>query len=1684
MQPKSNRPSLPPRPSAPSTAPPGPSTSSHHRSRPRGPRKSQSTQQAKPRPEDAQPSEAITSNRRPSAPPPVQTATVTSTPLRWQMTSGPDPRTPRAMVPTGPTAQKRRTTAGGWAPSAKSSNATKLNEDGKGKGRQWGAPTPTGPAAPIPDGRREPNASDGRGRPGRANGSNGSASRPPVVPTPVPVPINPRPKLYVAALPPSVTEEEVRAVFAPFGEMSVPPRAASPAATDPLTKVRLARRFWHSHDVSINNSQLKSAFAHVTFASADSATSALHALHNEPFPSESGIGSSRPLKIQYAKTNDQKAPAARVEGGGVGTGGTGGAGGNATLVTTSMPAQLFRDRDTPELSQSQVDRAIVKTEAASPVKTRLANQDRARNGDGDRYPRRPSPSSSRSRPPSPSSTPNPSSHPPSHRASPHELDIPRYLDLPPIYLDSCPFPPAQQATYQPVESSGSRHEPSPGYAVSWVFPDNLLSNAGWTRDSINPRHDLTLFLRAQVKRLGFALDPRSLECIPLDPTGPDPFEGGPTTYPETRDRSRDVLVRFRIDRPTRGALEKLGSERAWTVQDCGELGEVWKEWIERERDMDGRSAGDSIDAAAGRELEGSGAREGSRGGTSASMRAGSDSTPRPVLQADGTYVERIPLPRSTFDVSTEQSGLDASASAEARETDRLRKQTLFRVEQVKVKSQEGKIVLSSSIDGDYVSINYFVDESNPAAPKRDSASQDQPPQASRRNSAMLIDEEDVKPFVPSAGDRETAGSAPGQEVEMEALETSNATASNDGDRLTPRVSFPFPIVRNGGSGDREAQQAAKAFIPEYFRRFDSARSTLETLYTQNAFFSLKLDTTVPARLTTAPPPFSRLWSQSSNKFASTPIAITNAIRQLPAVSHDVESFLFSARPIPEFHLRKRDKPPILVHIVGTFDEFPEHVVRSFSRTFVLVPRSSNQTEGPGDFIVHSDQLAVGYRVDGEPSDLAVSEFRPDLNPTPQSTAPPVLRAREASSSNAGPPTALSFATTLPPRHPGRLLHTQSYQGPFSRFAPPAPSPASPVAQSSEKRPRADSASTPVASTSAGPVPSSPSSPRPQEGTMGTTPDDRDGDDVLILSDTESVVSTPPASRGRRTSSLSRTAPDASDVEGVPNTASITKQDGRGRQSVDEEDPSMSPELVRPSKRPNLGPEPLVLAQGTPSMARGPPRDPAPAPSSASKPAKKRKTNPQKGAAASSPSSATLASLAKEKGLDAAAKGADISVEDLQKFLQLAKRLEGYLGDDAGGAEGAVDSSSAAGDDVNGKKKGKGKAKEKDKVEDKTKKSKAKKDKAPTGLGTGLSPGDSRIVIGGPGYSILHGFDGRSNKLRGMVPIADASSFLSVSFLGDVAEWKMQPLHAMNPASITKLYSSNQDKYRVDDFAYNEAKDTLLVGYLGAKEGKENECPPNQVVLYKRDTIDGSTKLIETRLPDAPHVNGGVTAIMTLPNKASTGRLRFVTGGEDKKVYLWTRQRSTQEVKLEKFRTEHTAMITSLACLEQQYELVSGGKDRRLVLYDLERRQATWQATVAAPCMSVSPIICDPNLVLSRLSTPSNQFLIHDRRVDAASPPVATFGYDLPDHRSTTGQLLPTNMGRYPRGDQCDTVVAFPDHDQGVKLWDLRHLRSAIPIKKQDLGGLGRSKVVQASFRGRNELCLMELSHFTRLSIKG
>ncbi|GAA5865666.1 hypothetical protein JCM1840_003211 [Sporobolomyces johnsonii] len=1560
------------------------------------------------RPEDAQPSESVQSNIRPAAPP--QLVTVSSQPYRaatsssvagaWAFQAGASRSSVAGASPSqpgrspaglpqrpasatgfgarvGPSSglfirpprsnRSKSTTAGGWATGSNSINSLVHNSKGKEPQREPGA----GGAAAA---GTEVIAS--------STSSSSSSIRPPV-----PIPIHPRPKLWISSLPTSVTEDELRTVFSPFGEIE---------------------------DIKITPRKSIS-YAHIMFSSPAYATVALQALNGQPFPSPSGLGSSRPLKIVYWTSADERS------------------GGGARTV--EMPAALFRERETPEPSQSQV-----KGEELSPVK-------------------------SVSTAATPSGAPRPSPDPTDamYRHSPNFARI-----TAPIF------------TYrgQPLRSYGEGERG----AAPGDHPSNITSRVYSIRYHLPPNCDLAA-LKDELTAQAVAKTFEMLRCVRRQPKR---RKGYPP--PEC------LFVTVRVP-PI--LLDKIAVRRPGKEERC--LRE--EDRAAARRGADGGSVGTSGggarvkgegEAAGGDEPEKEGeVEEGEVVEGDRSMAVQESEVDQRVqgVQDDGTFIERIPLPPDCVG-----DGPDAAKG-----------RTMLRIAEVKKRSMEGKVVLSSTcvpvplpfaltstefpvpsfrIDEAHIVINYVLDDVPASIPQpspppqhpplsalnglsQTTAPPSQPPHqpAPRSSTAtatpsiptpagprppqqdvQMLDV-DVKPVIP--------GDADMGEADMEIDQLATPTPEPE------PVRFPLAMLRTSRADSLDTYQSATAFMKEYFRRFDQARSTLEHLYTPNALFSIKVDPHVPARLHSPPAPFSRRWLECANKTSSTPTAITNAIRELPTGSHDLDRMVFNARSVPEFHLRRDRKAPILVHLTGEFEEFPEHVVRTFQRTFVIVPSPrGNAAEGPTEFLVHSDQLIISHKVSGEPRalDVAVPPFSPSKDRQDPACAPPPVQSHQA---------VRPLPQAGPPAQPGRpFAQLQRHQQTAPTPPQPVPSPPAPQPQRPQSLPQQRSQPQPQAQSP--PPPQSQLQPRAQ-----TQPQP--------IASTSASVSR--SNEKRRRPSGSTASAHSTSSSPAPPSSRFTTANVDGDVLVisdsDSSTASHSPELSRPSKRPNLGPSAPPLARAPLNASTGSAASAAVAPAPASR--QSDKSLGKRRAADDASGSASIASST--ASAEPATAYAGLSRAEIEQLIeeQLEKRLEERLAREVERlAGGRAQESDAEARGPKGAKKGKSKENERDKgkeTENEKGKSKIKEKTKVQGLGTGLSAGDARIVLAGMGNSVLHSFDGRSNKLRGMAQ-ASEDSFLAVSFIGDIAEWKHHP----STSVVSKLYASKNDVYRVDDFAYSAAKETLIVGYLGAKDGKELASPPSQVVLYKREIGPSGTTLVETRLPDAPHLTGGVTALMALPAKASTDRLRFVTAGEDKKVFLWSRARSTQKITTEKFRTEHTSQITGLSYLEGSNQLVSGGKDKRVVTYDMETRVTTWQALLTAPVMSVSPILCDPNLLMARISSPSNQFSIHDLRLSSTSAPVLNFGIDLAPHRSTTGALTPTNMGRYLRGDQCDTVFVFPDGEQGVKMWDLRNLRTQ--LKKQDLGGLGRSKGVQASFRGRSELCLMEMSHFTRVTIRG
>ncbi|GAA6001488.1 uncharacterized protein JCM10292_006278 [Rhodotorula paludigena] len=1567
-------PGLPSNLRRPPPPPPPPSAGSH----PLPPRPASHPAQ-RPRHDDAQPSQVVNyPQTRPAAPPHVSTATppmLDPQPARLPPLDNahpapdrPDQKTQNSWTQAHTGAQPPASSHGGAAP-------PHLPARPRQRATTAGA-WADAPSSSASYRARDPlSGNAGAGRPAR--------------PTRIAVPANPRPVLFVSRLPPAVTEADLRATFSPYGTIT---------------------------RVTLNSPSPSRSFAHVAFAQPQEALAAFHALDGRHptllSASPSYPASSPTMHIEFAETDEQREHR-RVSGGG---GGGAAAAAGAPLPPAPPPdGALFRVPLTPEPARAAAA-------AAEGVKAE------------------PGPSPLRM-PPPPVPAPGPSNAPEvdeagdeadeggddgsttdgaseagkkgrkRRRGSKHKFlkteDATR-IEIPTLLYQGAPL---ETNGFGLRVESPNADLPPVTYACGYALPASLPRPPD--PDSA-PVQSFAAEMTQQLASQGLAVARWRVE--PARSRNPGP--GLNPAQAEERWRFRVHLVlqpeqvreRGRDKRPGKKAYDR-GRQEAFLAR---------KREAEEQAQAQGASGPPSststpIPAAASSVQP----MPSSAAASAAALSA------TPTRAPDGSLLLSIPLPASS-------SSLGSAPNA-------AKAQRAFLVQQVRRLNAQGRIVLSSRIEGDMVVVNFVEEEEEeegegegagagegrgaedeemkpPVVPSQQQAAPAPAPQPQ-----LQPMDEDVKPVVPPptppAQRLAPAPAPPPQQPPpqqpQQPQEQQEMDVDDDGefDQLatpTPepegaRARFPLPMLLSSRADSRETFEVVDAFINEYFRRFDESRGSLELMYTPNAFFTLSLNPRVPARLQTAPVPFEPRWLAAHKKRASTPTAITNLIRTLPPGSHDLSRTVFSARTVPELHLRKKDRPPIMLHLLGDFEEFPDKVVRSFSRTFIVVPRvpGAGGSSDRGEYWVHSDQLTLGYKVPGEPRPYAV--VQPPFSPSKHRVAAPVQQQLPAPQApfphvNRGP------AAQFQP-HPGVASpSTSAAASQTTRPRPPAPrrSPTPPPAPqtASTARRRTSSISAAAAPTAAA---------ASAAGARASN------DDVVILSDSSDAGA--PDRRASSAASASR-SPEVQ-RRPLPPTNAQRQQQSHAVGAV------FSREEVERLVQQEVAAQMQRLA----AAATG-------------------ESGPAAGAGAGV---AGAGAGAKRKGKERA-RGEDGAEEGAGGAQRVRKKARAEKEKKAEAGGGAADKARA------------NKAKEKEKD----------KDKVPE-LGTGLGKSDGRILLTGGVATTVHGYDGRGNKLRHMIDTG--SSFLAVSHIGDIVEFSCHA-NALT-ANVDKLHRATDDKFRIDDAAWADAKETLIVGYLGAREGRDTVRPPHQVILYKRD--EDAKQLVDTKVAARPHVTGGVTAVTALPG---SGRLRFVTGGEDKKLFLWTRSRATQEIKTENIRSEHSSMITSITPIDHQDWIVSGGRDKRVFAYDLDMMSSTWQALLPNPVMSVSTLT-DPHLILARTAAPSMQFSVFDVRQSPKT--VITFGVDLQPHRSVTGALSPTNMGRYYRGDSCDTIYAFPDYEQGVKLWDLRNARTAMTdrdLKRQSLSGVARSKVVQTTFRGRSELCLMEISHFSRLSIRG
>ncbi|SCV72019.1 BQ2448_4713 [Microbotryum intermedium] len=1079
-----------------------------------------------------------------------------------------------------------------------------------------------------------------------------------------------------------------------------------------------------------------------------------------------------------------------------------------------------------------------------------------------------------------------------------------------------------------------------------------------------------------------------------------------------------------------------------------------------------------------------------------------DPAPAPKTTASATLTEDVPMITLDDDVRVVRIELTESARGPTPAAAKARK--LMRKQHTKRINSEGKIVLSAvwvppgkprltqlahspiftdeceyvpfSFKDDVLEITYEVDEEedDAAQPMAATEAPQQPAPsaaAARRESSVSNIDEDVKP------DKNALARVSPDDEEADMVMSEPEIPERE------PVYFPREI-RVCTADSVETRKAVEGFIDDFFSRFDSDRVSLQYLYHLESSFSVRVVPNVPPRMQGMYEhvhPFQRKFMVAAGKNYLTPTAIANAIVKLPAGSHDIENLIYDARVVSE--LRRGLPPsrlvPIVLHVHGTFEEFPEHIVRKVSRTFVLVPRDAstgglNMQRSP--YVIKTDQLVFSHYDPKAPTQLIVDPAQGPFvkNQGQGSSSPKKKRASE--STNAAAPSL----GTAP------ISQVPSFRKPTSSQAQAQASEPVPVAAAvSVSAGTGDSGaaeSNNAIVPQAGPSNSAPA-PAPALFNAHTTPA-RANPDVLVISDSSDESDS--GSDAPSADTLEPARPRApvhsppNPLQGLPppilrprDTSESSSSSRQGSMPVDEVDDEESDTLDQPA------------------VGAG----------------QKRKKKKKSTVAPAAGSTVRLSVQQMERLVAKQVRAVMREQERERERKKKRKRRRARSDSD----ETDSDNDNDFNDDADNDDEEEGESDivipdgqpaslsgHRSDVSSAVRAKKRSKDKlhsASTSAPTLASPSsDGRIAISIGTSAISHGYDGKGNKMRWMIDIG--SSFLGVSMWGDVIEWTGK----VGPNAVRKLHESKGKTFAVDDIAFSRNKNVLVVPYLGGKIDKAGTAPNNQVMLYERKVDrQGLSKVVETPLSAQPHGRGGITATMVLPGAASA-RLQFITAGEDKMMYLWTRARSDRSISTERLPCEHTSTITSLNHLPSDGWLISGGADKRVVATNIEQRRNMWSALLPNAVYSVEPSPINPHLILSRQSSSSDQFRLYDTRQPGAGPPVLTFGFSLaPRAISTSSVPVAPNLGRYYAGSPLrEFAYAFPDLQQGVKLWDLRKATSAIGgsgagagagagssslvPRMQSMHGVANSKVVQVLCR-KDELALMEQQGFTSVRIR-
>ncbi|XP_073299399.1 uncharacterized protein [Primulina huaijiensis] len=275
------------------------------------------------------------------------------------------------------------------------------------------------------------------------------------------------------------------------------------------------------------------------------------------------------------------------------------------------------------------------------------------------------------------------------------------------------------------------------------------------------------------------------------------------------------------------------------------------------------------------------------------------------------------------------------------------------------------------------------------------------------------------------------------------------------------------------------------------------------------------------------------------------------------------------------------------------------------------------------------------------------------------------------------------------------------------------------------------------------------------------------------------------------------------------------------------------------------------------------------------------------------------------------------------------------------------------------------------------------------------------------------------KLRSLVlcPTND-QLFVTSALDGLVNLWQIQGRGSgANLLSTTECQSNKQRRWP-EDIAWHPQGNKLFSVY--AADGGDS-----QISILNLNKGREGTRV--SFLEDKPHIKGIINSIIFMPSDET----RFVTGGSDHAVVLWTEQDTGGGSWKPKslHRNFHSSAVMGVAGMRHKNMVMSVGADKRIIGFDVMSGRTDYKHQIDSKCMSILTNPSDFNLFMVQTGTPERQLKLFDLRIRQTE--IHAFGWKQENSDSQSALI---NQSWSPDG----LYIASGSADPTIHIFDIRY----------------------------------------------